>query len=78
MKNYVIYTDSCADLTPEAYATLGLRSIPLDVIVENEDPVTNDKVDIKEIYAKLRAKQSASTAAVNIDRFLEHFENAAK
>ena len=78
MKNYVIYTDSCADLTPEVYAALGLRYIPLDVIVENEEPVTNDKIDIKEIYAKLRAKKSASTAAVNIDRFLENFESAAK
>ena len=78
MKNYVIYTDSCADLTPEAYAELGLRYIPLDVIVEGEEPVSNDKIDIKEIYAKLRAKKTASTAAVNIDRFLEHFEKDAK
>ena len=78
MKNYVIFTDSCADLTKEMYGALELRCIPLDVIVENEDPVADDKIDIKEIYAKLRAKQSASTAAINIDRFLQCFEDAAK
>jgi DegV family protein with EDD domain len=78
MKNYVIFTDSCADLTKEMYGALELRCIPLDVIVENEEPVSDDKIDIKEIYAKLRAKQSASTAAINIDRFLQCFENAAK
>ena len=78
MKNYVIFTDSCADLTKEMYGALELRCIPLDVIVENEDPVSDDKIDIKEIYAKLRAKQSASTAAINIDRFLQCFEDAAK
>ena len=61
MKNYVIYTDSCADLTEEMYRTLGLKTVQLDVIVEGEEPVSNDKVDIKEIYAKLRAKKSAST-----------------
>ena len=78
MKNYVIFTDSCADLTKEMYGALELRCIPLDVIVENEEPISDDKIDIKEIYAKLRAKQSASTAAINIDRFLQCFEDAAK
>ena len=78
MKNYVIYTDSCADLTQEAYRALGLRCIPLDVIVENEEPISDDQIDIQEIYAKLRAKKSASTAAINIDRFLQSFEEAAR
>ena len=78
MKNYVIYTDSCADLTREAYNALGLRCIPLDVIVENEEPIADDQIDIQELYTKLRAKKSASTAAINIDRFLQSFESAAK
>ena len=78
MKNYVIYTDSCADLTKEMYEELGLKALQLDIVVEGEEPVSNDKVDIKEIYAKLRAKKSASTAAVNIEKFLEVFEADAK
>ncbi|MBQ8432156.1 MAG: DegV family protein [Clostridia bacterium] len=78
MRDYVIFTDSCADLTPEMYQTLGLRVMQLDVIVEGEAPVPNDRLDIKEIYAKLRAKKSASTSAVNIERFLETFGSAAE
>ncbi len=74
MRNYVIYTDSCADLTPEMYAELGLRVTQLDVIVEGEEPVSNDKIDPKQIYALLRSKKKASTAAVNIDRFLKLFQ----
>lgn len=76
MKDYVIFTDSCADLSAQTYQELGLRVTQLDVIVEGEAPTPNDLVDIKEIYAKLRAKKSASTAAVNIDRFLSVFEEA--
>ena len=76
MRNYVIFTDSCADLTREAYEELGIKVTQLDVIVEGEDPVPNDQIDNKEIYEKLRAKKSASTAAVNIDKFLKVFEEA--
>lgn len=78
MREYVIYTDSCADLTAEAYRELELGVTQLDVIVEGEEPMPNDKVDIKEIYAKLRAKKSASTAAVNIDKFTSVFEQTLK
>ena len=76
MRNYVIFTDSCADLTREAYEELGIKVTQLDVIVEGEDPVPNDQIDNKEIYEKLRSKKSASTAAVNIDKFLKVFEEA--
>ena len=55
---------------------LGLRTVQLDVIVEGEEPTPNDQVDIKEIYAKLRAKKGASTSAVSIDRFLSVFEES--
>ena len=60
MRKYVIFTDACADLTPEMYAELGVRTIQLDILMEGEAPIANDQVDIKEIYAKLRAKQGAS------------------
>ena len=76
MRNYIIFTDSSADLTTEMSRELGLRTIQLDVIMEGEQPTPNDKVDIKDIYAKLRAKKSATTSAVSIDRFLKTFEEA--
>ena len=76
MRDFIIFTDSSADLTKEMSEELGLRTIQLDVIVEGEEPTPNDQVDIKEIYAKLRAKKGASTSAVSIDRFLSAFEEA--
>ena len=73
MRKYVIFTDSCADLTAQTYRELGVRTIQLEVLMEGEAPCKNDRIDIKEIYAKLRAKQGATTSAINLDRFLEEF-----
>lgn len=73
MRKYVIFTDSCADLTPKMYAELGLHTIQLEVIMDGEAPVRNDQVNIEEVYEKLRAKQGATTSAINIDRFLGEF-----
>ncbi|MBQ2734214.1 MAG: DegV family protein, partial [Clostridia bacterium] len=74
MNNYVIFTDSCCDLSREMYASLGLKVLQMDVIMEGEKPTPNDRLDIKEVYEKLRAKKSASTAAINMERFYETFE----
>ena len=74
MRDFIIVTDSSADLTKEMSEELGLYTVQLDVIVEDEEPTPNDQVDIKEIYAKLRAKKGASTSAVSIDTFLNAFE----
>ncbi len=73
MRKYVIFTDSCADLTQQMYADLDLQTIQLEVIMDGEDPIRNDQVNIEEVYAKLRAKQGATTSAVNFDRFLAEF-----
>jgi len=73
VRKYVIFTDACADLTPQMYETLGVRTIQLEVLLEGESPVANDRVDIKEVYAKLRAKKGATTSAINLDRFLAEF-----
>ena len=76
MRNYVIYTDSSADLTKKMSDDLGIRTIQLEVIMEGEEAKTNDQIDIKETYAKLRAKKGATTSAVSIDRFLSIFGSA--
>ncbi len=73
MRKYVIFTDSCADLTAQTYEELGVRTIQMEVIMEGEAPVKNNQVDIQEVYAKLRAKQGATTSAINLDRFLAEF-----
>ena len=78
MRDYVIFTDSSADLTAEMSASLGLRTIQLDVILEGENATPNNQVDIRDFYAKLRAKKTATTSAVGIETFYEAFEAAVK
>ncbi len=74
MSSYRILTDSSADLPESLVGSLGLEAIQLDVMFEGGDPMPNNTVDIKDFYAKLRAKQVATTSAVNIERFLQFFE----
>ena len=66
MREYVIFTDSSCDLPKEVVSELGLEVVHLDVIVEGEEPKSNDKVDIPEFYNKLRNGKTASTSAVSL------------
>ena len=78
MRNYVIVTDSSADLSSEMSEALGLRTIQLGVMVEGEAVQANNAVDVKAIYEMLRQKKMATTSAVNIEQFLEIFEGIVK
>ena len=71
MSNYVILTDSGTDFTKEMIEELDVELLDLWVTRENEEPVPNSSLDLSEFYAFLREKKSASTAAVNIDGFIE-------
>ena len=71
MSNYVILTDSGTDFTKEMIEEFDVRLLDLWVTRENEEPVPNSALDLAEFYAFLREKKSASTAAVNIDSFIE-------
>ena len=71
MSNYVILTDSGTDFTKEMIEELDVELLDLWVTRENEEPVPNSSLDLSEFYAFLREKKSASTAAVNIDSFIE-------
>ena len=74
MANYNIVTDSCCDLRPEAYEQLDLTVVPLSM--EFRGRVREDRSDdsIKEVYAALRAGESAKTAAVNPERWQNAME----
>ncbi len=74
MNPYKIITDFCSDLTPDMAQKLDVEVIPMDVIVDGEDPVCGFDIDVSDFYAKLRAKKSAKTSAVNLDAFLCTFE----
>ena len=73
MREFVIFTDSATDITSEMANALGVKTVQLEVIMDGAEPLPNDCVEPKAFYADLRAKKGATTAAVNIDRFLETF-----
>ena len=72
MNDYVILTDSGADLPKDVAAQYGIGVI--DLVLQIGDATKLDsEVDHKEFYAMLRGKATASTAAINMDRFKEFF-----
>lgn len=73
MRDFIILTDSSADLTEEMSLELGIRTVQLGVIVEGADPVPNIELDVKDIYRQLRNKTTITTSAANIDQFLKEF-----
>ena len=73
MRDFIILTDSSADLTAEQCRELGIRTVELGVIIEGADPIPNCDVDVKDFYAKLRGKISTTTSAASIEQFTEAF-----
>ena len=78
MRDFIIVTDSSADLSPKMSKELGIKTIQLGVVVENAAPIPNNKIDTKAFYSELRAKKTASTSAANIDDFLTVFGGILK
>ena len=75
MSNYVIMTDSSADISRELAAELGVRVISLEVLMDDAAPVLNEQIDVKDFYKKLREKTKVTTSAVSIERFSEFMES---
>lgn len=73
MSEYVILTDSGADLPADVLTQYGIASIDLALQIGEESKLNSD-VDPKEFYALLRKKVTVTTSAVNMERFKEFFE----
>ncbi len=78
MFQYQIISDSGCDLPEEKLQELGIVTVPLQVNFRGESLF--DSVDslAKELYAGLRAGESATTSAVNPARWAEVIEPALK
>lgn len=75
MQNYVIYTDSACDIKPEMLKEWGvLYSCLTFHFDDSEKEYSNDEMDIKTFYSKMRAGGIAKTSAVNTEVFLREFE----
>ena len=63
--SYRIITDSCCDLPEAMYGDLGLSMIPLTLNFRGSEHTDLSEGFLKDMYAGMRAGETASTSAVN-------------
>ena len=74
MNDYIIFTDSACDISPEMMKEWGVEYRCLTFTFnDSEKQYSNDDMPVKEFYAKMRAGGVAKTAAVNAETFREAF-----
>ena len=81
MGEYVILTDSSADLSAQMVAELGVEVIPLSFTMEDKTYFNypdNRDIDPADFYARLRGGAMATTAAVNVADYTEAMEPILK
>ena len=77
MREFVLMTDSCCDLSQQMVEDLGLVVLPLSVLQEGKeyrDYPDHRELDPKVFYQKLRAGAMGSTSAANVESFREAME----
>lgn len=75
MNNYVIFTDSACDIAPSFLKEWNVEYIELSFRFQNEDrEYSNNEMDIKEFYNRMRNGETAKTSAANPEQFMEAFE----
>jgi len=72
--SYRIITDSCCDFPVEMYEALQLTCVPLTLNYKGGEHTDLSEAFIKELYAGLRAGETASTSAVNPDGWTQVIE----
>lgn len=75
MSNYVIFTDSAADIKPELLNKWGVSFISLTFRFEGDDKeYSNNEISASDFYARMREGGIAKTAAINPETFAKAFE----
>lgn len=74
MSNYVIFTDSCCDISPEVLKQWGVpyADMTFSFDGENKEYIGTD-ISNKEFYDRMRQGAHARTAAINADAFTHAF-----
>lgn len=81
MREYVIVTDSCADLGQEMVDELGIHLIPMIFNLDGKEYLNwpdGREISFDDFYNKLRAGGMSSTAQVNTAKFTEVFSEILK
>lgn len=71
--SYRIFVESSADFTPKMLHSFGLDLVPLRVI-RNGESMTNEEMDPKFFYDLERKGEMMTTAAANVNDYIEAFE----
>ena len=74
MRDYVIMTDSCCDLSAAEVAESQLVVVPLTFTMDGKtyrDTPNHEDMSLEEFYGKLRKGKECTTAAVNVGGFLD-------
>ncbi len=74
MRDYIIMTDSCCDLTDAMAKELELTVIPLTVHIDGEDYpnlLDGSAISFEDFYGRIRAGKMATTSAANVGQFQE-------
>jgi len=71
----ILSTDSTANLPKEMYAELGIKMIPMKIIINEETfDDLSEKLPNKEYYQKMREGATPTTAQINEFEAREYFE----
>ena len=76
MAEYVIFTDSTTDLTPELVAEMDVQVLPMRFMLDGKEYRNypdNRELSPKEFYDKLRAGSMSTTSQINSASFIEAF-----
>lgn len=77
MENFTIMTDSSCDLTQGFADELGLKVVPLTLLLDGQEYANyldGRDISFSDFYARLRAGQTATTSAVSLGLFLQEME----
>lgn len=72
MRDYVIMTDSCCDLTDQMARDLELEVLPLTMHMDGQDypnDLAGTAISNQEFYKRIRAGKLSTTSAVNVGQF---------
>lgn len=74
MNDYIIFTDSCCDISPEVLAQWGVPYANMTFSFDGEDKeYINTDITNKEFYDRMRQGAHPRTAAINADTFSRAF-----
>ena len=74
MNNYVIFSDSGADISVKLLEEWGVKLCPLTFAFEGDGrSYAGEEMPVKDFYDKMRAGGIAHTSAMNIETAKSHF-----